>query len=71
MFQFAVDIGRMGFIQLNHSRILYNNIMININILKDSMINKVERYFYSSSSCVYPEYKQKIIDNPGLKELNA
>jgi GDP-D-mannose 3',5'-epimerase len=40
-------------------------------MLEASRINKVQRFFYSSSACVYPEYKQLDIDNPGLKENEA
>lgn len=48
----------MGFIQSNHGVILYNNTMISFNMLEAARRNGVKRFFYSSSACVYPEYRQ-------------
>jgi GDP-D-mannose 3', 5'-epimerase len=61
----------MGYIQSNHSVILYNNTMISFNMVEASRRNKVSRFFYSSSACVYPEFKQEDVANPGLKEDEA
>jgi nucleoside-diphosphate-sugar epimerase len=67
----AADMGGMGFISNHHSQILYNNAMINFNTLDASKDNKVKRYFYTSSACIYPEYKQKIANVVPLKEEDA
>ena len=40
-------------------------------MLQASVKNKVKRFFYSSSACVYPEYKQLNPDIPALKEEDA
>ena len=48
----------MGFISSHNSQILYNNAMINFQTLEAAYRNGVRRYLYSSSACVYPEYKQ-------------
>ena len=51
--------GRDGFHFVHHSQILYNNAMINgFRPLEASHQNGVRRYLYSSSACIYPEYKQ-------------
>jgi GDP-D-mannose 3',5'-epimerase len=71
VFNLAADMGGMGFIQSNHAVILYNNTMISYHMLEASRVNKVKRFFYSSSACVYPEGKQLEEDNPGLKEDDA
>lgn len=71
VFNLAADMGGMGFIQSNHSLILYNNTMISLNTLEASRINGVKRVFYSSSACVYPEHIQESTENPGLKEVDA
>jgi len=71
VFQFAADMGGMGFIQSNHSVILYNNLMISCNMLEAARKNHIERFFYSSSACVYPEYKQTSVDIEALKEDTA
>jgi len=71
VFNLAADMGGMGFIQSNHSLILFNNIFISFNMVEASRRNGVKRYFYSSSACIYPEHKQLDTDNPGLKETDA
>jgi len=71
VFNFAADMGGMGFIQSNHAVILYNNTMISFNMLEAARLNKVKRFFYSSSACIYPEYKQLDPENTGLKEEDA
>jgi GDP-D-mannose 3',5'-epimerase len=63
--------GGMGFIQSNHSVILYNNTLISFHMLEASRINNVKRFFYSSSACIYPEGKQLEEANPGLREDDA
>jgi len=67
----AADMGGMGFIQSNHSTILYNNTMISFNMIEAARRCNVKRFFYSSSACIYPEYKQTDENNPGLKESDA
>jgi len=71
VFMLAADMGGMGFIQSNHSVIMYNNTMISCNMLEASRRSKVERYFFSSSACIYPEHIQESVDNLGLKEADA
>lgn len=58
VFNLAADMGGMGFIQSNHSVILYNNTMISFNMMEAARQNGAKRFFYSSSACVYPEHKQ-------------
>ena len=43
VFNLAADMGGMGFIQSNHSVIMYNNTMISFNILEASRIANVQR----------------------------
>lgn len=67
----AADMGGMGYISSNHSVILRNNSLINIHMLEASRVNGVKRYFYTSSACVYPEYKQTKTAISALKEKDA
>nr|ABA94524.1 NAD dependent epimerase/dehydratase family protein, expressed [Oryza sativa Japonica Group] len=70
VFNLAADMGGMGFIQSNHSVIMYNNTMISFNMLEAARINGVKRFFYASSACIYPEFKQ--LDTVvSLKESDA
>jgi GDP-D-mannose 3',5'-epimerase len=71
VFNFAADMGGMGFIQSNHSVILYNNTLISFNMIEAARVNGIKRFFYSSSACIYPENKQLESSNPGLKEDDA
>jgi len=71
VYNLAADMGGMGFIQSNHSVILYNNTMISFNMMEAARRSGVKRFFYSSSACIYPEYKQTDESNPGLKESDA
>ena len=43
VFNLAADMGGMGFIQSNHSVIMYNNTMISFNVLEVSRIEGVKR----------------------------
>jgi len=71
VFNLAADMGGMGFIQSNHSTILYNNTMISFNMAEAARRCGVKRFFYASSACIYPENKQLDPNNPGLKESDA
>ncbi len=67
----AADMGGMGFISAHHSEILHNNSLINIHTLEAARVNGVKRYFYTSSACIYPEYKQTDANVTPLKEEDA
>ncbi len=67
----AADMGGMGFISAHHSEILHNNSLINTHTLDAARVNGVKRYFYTSSACVYPEFKQTETNVVPLKEEDA
>ncbi len=71
VYALAADMGGMGYISSHNALILYNNATININTLEASRISKIKRLFYSSSACVYPEYKQEKTNIAPLKEEDA
>ncbi|KAL6654014.1 hypothetical protein ACP70R_007479 [Stipagrostis hirtigluma subsp. patula] len=50
--------------------ITYNNTMISFNMLEAATINDVKGFFYASSACIYPEFKQLEI-LVSLKESDA
>ena len=79
IYQFAADMGGAGFVFSgeNDSEIMQNSAMINLNVLVHQKqlndtkgVNKT-KIFYSSSACMYPEYAQMDVNNPGLKETDA
>ena len=67
----AADMGGMGFISAHHAKILHNNALINIHTLEAAHENGIKRYLYTSSACVYPEYKQMEADVVPLCEEDA
>lgn len=71
VYALAADMGGMGFISANHARILHNNALINIHTLEAARLNGVRRYFYTSSACVYPEYRQMEEAVTPLREEDA
>jgi len=79
IYQYAADMGGAGYIFSgeNDSEVMYNSATINLNLLKAQLdlnqrkgVNKT-KIFYSSSACMYPEYAQMDVNNPGLKETDA
>ena len=71
VYALAADMGGMGFISCNHAQILHNNSLINLHTLEAARVNGVERYLYTSSACIYPEYKQLVTNVEALKESDA
>src|SRR4030043_1470140 len=71
VFQLAANMGGIGYITAVGADIMHDNILINTNMLQASFENKVKGYFYSSSACVYPEYRQKDAAVTPLKESDA
>jgi GDP-D-mannose 3',5'-epimerase len=72
VYHLAAAMGGMGFIQSNHSVIMFNNTMISCNLLEAARECGVEKFFFASSACIYPEYKQTTTNlDKGLKESDA
>jgi GDP-D-mannose 3',5'-epimerase len=70
VFQLAADMGGMGFIENNRALCMLS-VLINTHMLMASREQGVERFFYSSSACVYNADKQKSADVVALKEEDA
>ena len=62
--------GGMGFIENNKAECMLS-VLINTNLLRACIENKVKKYFFSSSACVYNADKQMDVFVPGLKEDDA
>jgi nucleoside-diphosphate-sugar epimerase len=70
IYNLAANMGGMGFIEHNKALCMLS-VLINTHMLQAARKYGVQRYFYSSSACVYNGDKQKDTDNPGLKEEDA
>ena len=71
VYALAADMGGMGFISSHHAEILHNNLLISTHTLEAARQNGVGRYLYTSSACVYPEYRQTAVNVEPLKEEEA
>jgi GDP-D-mannose 3',5'-epimerase len=71
VYALAADMGGMGFISANHARILHSNALINLHTIDAARENGVQRYLYTSSACVYPEYRQTDTNVTPLREEDA
>jgi GDP-D-mannose 3', 5'-epimerase len=70
VFQLAADMGGMGFIE-NNKALCMLSVLINTHMLLAARESGVERFFYSSSACVYNGEKQKDPHVTPLKESDA
>jgi GDP-D-mannose 3',5'-epimerase len=70
VFNLAADMGGMGFIEAHKADCMLS-VLINTHMLLASKECGIERFFYSSSACVYNGDKQIDTENPGLKEADA
>ncbi len=71
VYHLAADMGGIGYITAVHADVARNNVLMNAHMLEASRLNGVGRFFFSSSACVYPMYKQKSPDVTPLKEEDA
>lgn len=71
VYALAADMGGMGYISSHHAQILHNNLLISAHTIEAAREADVERYLYSSSACVYPEYLQEDTDVAPLMEDDA
>lgn len=71
VYNLAANMGGVGFIETVHADLMRDNVLIDTNMLEAAKSNGAKRFFYSSSACIYPTYKQGKKENPGLKERDA
>ena len=70
VYNMACNMGGMGFIENNKAECMLS-VLINTNLLRSCLKNKIKKYFFSSSACVYNASKQMQTFVPGLKESDA
>ncbi|MGI8558716.1 MAG: NAD-dependent epimerase/dehydratase family protein [Solirubrobacteraceae bacterium] len=70
VYNLGADMGGMGFIEANKARCMLS-VLINTHLLEAALQHGVERYFFSSSACVYAAGKQLAPDIEPLKEADA
>ncbi|WP_221032922.1 NAD-dependent epimerase/dehydratase family protein [Actomonas aquatica] len=70
VYNLAADMGGMGFIE-NNKALCMLTVLINTHLLQAAREVGVERFFYSSSACVYAHDKQTDPTITGLREEDA
>ncbi|MGV1034455.1 MAG: NAD-dependent epimerase/dehydratase family protein [Microbacteriaceae bacterium] len=70
VFNLACDMGGMGFIETHKAECMLS-VLISTNVLNAARLEGVQRYFYSSSACVYNAAHQDHTDVTALVETSA
>ncbi len=70
VYMLAADMGGMGFIE-NNKALCMLTVLTSTHMLQAAQKHDVERYFYSSSACVYAADKQTDTNITALKEADA
>jgi nucleoside-diphosphate-sugar epimerase len=70
VYMLAADMGGMGFIE-NNKALCMLTVLTSTHMLQAAQKFDIERYFYSSSACVYAADKQTNTDITALKEADA
>jgi GDP-D-mannose 3',5'-epimerase len=71
VYNLAANMGGIGFITEVGAEVMHDNTLINTYMLEASRQNKVKRYLFTSSACVYPTYRQTDPNVKGLREEDA
>ena len=71
VYHLAADMGGIGYITAFHADIARNDTMSNVHMLEAARLNGVNRFLFSSSACIYPQYLQKSPEVTPLKEEDA
>lgn len=71
VYNLAANMGGIGFITEVGAEVMHDNTLINTHMLEASRQNKVNRYLFTSSACVYPTYRQTNPNIKGLREEDA
>ena len=73
VYQLAADMGGAGYIFSgeNDANVMHNSAIINLNVADAAVRYNVQKLFYSSSACMYPEHNQMDPNNPNCSEASA
>ena len=70
VYNLAADMGGMGFIE-NNKALCMLSVLINTNLISIGRNQKIDKYFFASSACVYNQSLQSDAHNLGLREVDA
>ena len=73
IYQLAADMGGAGYLFSgdNDFNVMHNSALINLNVAHFAIQYKVNRVFFSSSACIYPQINQQDPETPNCAENSA
>ena len=73
VYQLAADMGGAGYLFSgeNDFNVMHNSGLINLNVTHCTIKQKINKVFFSSSACIYPQRNQQDPNNPNCKENSA
>lgn len=73
VYQLAADMGGAGYVFTgeNDAKIISDNALINLGVARACVQVGVEKVFFASSACIYPQENQQDPDNPKCAENTA
>lgn len=71
VYNLAANMGGVGFISAHKAEIMHDNALINLHMVEASRANRVSKYLFTSSACVYPVYRQNTPQVEPLREHDA
>jgi len=73
VYQLAADMGGAGYIFTGEhdADVMHNSAQINLNMLHFGRLAGIQKIFFSSSACIYPERNQQDPSNPNCAEESA
>src|SRR3989304_4731835 len=73
VYQLAADMGGAGYIFSGEhdADVMHNSAQINLNMLHFGRLAGIQKIFFSSSACIYPERNQQDPSNPNCAEESA
>ena len=73
IYQLAADMGGASYIFTgeNDASLMHNSALCNLHVLEAARLQGVQKIFYSSSACIYPEYNQTDPEHPRCSESSA
>jgi nucleoside-diphosphate-sugar epimerase len=71
VYNLAANMGGIGFIESHKAEIMRDSGLINLHMIEAARTNGVQRFLFSSSACIYPQYLQQTAEVTPLKEENA
>ena len=70
-YNLAANMGGIGFITEYKAEIMHDSVLINTHMLEAARLNGIQKFLFTSSACVYPQYRQSLPDVTPLKEEDA